>query len=102
MIYPTINLEEKLRHMREHAKPKDWYNNISDDELLKYIEEYHTRSHMFKGQCKAFKLPFCDTSLDFLAAVDETIEFLWSGNFVNMNHVVSHRRSTESRKEYSS
>lgn len=76
MLYPMIDLDKKLSSIREHASPKDWYNGLSDEQFWPFIEEWHLRSHQYKGQCEARKIKFFDTSFDFEKVVDEAVRWL--------------------------
>lgn len=76
MIYPSIPLEKKTKHIRDHAHPKDWHEKLSDEELRPYLQEFHERSHAYKGQCEARGIKFFDTSEDFKGTIDETVKWL--------------------------
>jgi 2-phosphoglycerate kinase len=76
MIYPEISLEEKLQHIRQNARKKDWYNKLTDEEFLPFIQTWHERSHMFKGQCEVHKIKYFDNSFNFEDKIEETVKWL--------------------------
>lgn len=73
--YPNINKIEKLKHVRERANPKDWSQELTDEQLLKIMNDYILESQVMQLQCKKNKLPFFDTGVEFEKTIQKSFEY---------------------------
>jgi hypothetical protein len=75
--YRTIRPEQKLAEIRQYAgHPNDWVQDFPDAYVLELVEEAIEFSQRLAQECEALKLPYFDTSDDFLGTLDQVVAFL--------------------------
>lgn len=77
--YPTITLEDKIKAVRVGARPEDWTEALSDQELAPIIDGFIQDSIVLYDQCHAHGIPFVDTTEDFEGSMAYCMEYLCQG-----------------------
>ncbi|MBX9906530.1 hypothetical protein K2X96_01360 [Patescibacteria group bacterium] len=76
--YSELNKEEKLTLVRTyHQGEVDWTKNISDDEMLKLIDEMIQFSKYLKEECANFGIQYFDISHDFEKPREQAFSYLF-------------------------
>ncbi|MBC8426577.1 hypothetical protein H8E07_20875 [bacterium] len=77
MGYTDIDIEQKLMDIRKYSIGKgDWLVKEDDDYILRHIENMIGHSRMIKEGCEKYDMRYIDTSVDFLAAVEDATGYL--------------------------
>ena len=75
--YTEIEIENKVALVKEYGNGEnDWLTGQSDDYIRDHIGNMIAYSRMIKSGCKKHRVPYFDTSEDFLGAIEDAIEFL--------------------------
>jgi hypothetical protein len=75
--YADVEPEQKLREIREFAgQPNDWTEYSSDEYVLDVIRESIVFSRSLREECARLKIPYFDTSREFLPTLDRAAEYL--------------------------
>lgn len=74
--YPTIPLEDKIYAVRHAARPQDWTEDISDEELAPIIKGFIEDSIVLTDQCQKAHIPFVDTTDNFEDSIRYAIDYL--------------------------
>lgn len=75
--YTRVAPQEKLRSIRDFdAKRQTWTKGVADEFLLELIERMIELSQYLKTECARFRLPYFDTSADFMKAGNEAYRYL--------------------------
>lgn len=69
MGYSSLCAEDKLIHVREHARDRDWTKRVDDAEMTGILEIFIQESKLMERQCKEGNIAFFDTGKLF----DETL-----------------------------
>lgn len=76
MGYPSVAPREKCSDIRRYARPKDWTEDLSDDQLCEAIQRFADESRMFEKACSTIGIPFVDTGTAFEEAIQSAFEIL--------------------------
>jgi len=77
MGYTDIDIERKLTDIRNYSTGKgDWLVKEDDDYIVRHIGNLVEHSRMIKEGCEKHDMRYIDTSVDFLAAIDDATEYL--------------------------
>ena len=77
--YPTLSKDEKLNLIRTHHQGEaDWTKDISDEEMLKLIDENITFSKYLEEECIRHDIKYFDISLDFHGPREMAYSYLFS------------------------
>ena len=76
MGYPSAALQEKCSHVRQYARPKDWTEGLSDDQLSVAVQRFVDESKMIQKACSEMGIPFVDTGAGFDQAIQSAFEML--------------------------
>jgi hypothetical protein len=76
MGYPSVVPAEKCDDIRRHARPKDWTQDLSDDQLCELIQRFIDESKILDTACSKLDIPFIDTGAEFEHAVRSAAEML--------------------------
>lgn len=60
--YPDVDLEQKIKEIREYNYEHDWTNKLPDDELKQMVKRLIEKSKEFEKQCHQSGIVFIDTS----------------------------------------
>jgi hypothetical protein len=75
--YANIMPIRKLTEIRAHAgHPNDWSQHYSDKDLLAVIHREIRFSKFLRAECAKYHLQYGDTSQQFLARLDEVVEYI--------------------------
>jgi hypothetical protein len=75
--YTDIDIEQKLMDIRNHSIGKgDWLVKEDDDYIYRHIENMVKHSRIIKESCEKYNVRYIDTSVDFLASIEEATEYL--------------------------
>ena len=61
--------EEKCGYIRRHARPKDWTQASSDNQLCELIQRFVDESKMIEKECSVLGIPFMDTGAEFKQSI---------------------------------
>ena len=76
--YTDLTKEEKLNLVRAHHQGEtDWTKKVSDEGMLKLIDEMIEFSKYLKGECAKYKIKYYDISHDFEGTRNEAFEYLF-------------------------
>jgi hypothetical protein len=74
--YCDISASEKFQQIRENSGfPNDWSSEISDEELLRLIEESIQYSQYLKSECSKYNIKYIDFSQSFENAKRDVISY---------------------------
>ncbi len=77
--YTELNKDEKLQLIRKHHQGDiDWTKDISDEEMLKMVEEMIDFSKHLKEECAKYGIKYFDVSHDFEGVRNEAFEYLFA------------------------
>lgn len=77
--YTALSREEKFALVRTHHQGEsDWTKNITDAEMLTYIDNMIQFSKYLKEECSLYNLQYFDISHDFVAPREEAFTYLFS------------------------
>lgn len=77
--YAELTREEKLALVRTyHQGDRDWTKGISDDEMLKMVDEMIQFSSYLKGECEKYGINYFDVSHDFKGSRQEAFNYLFA------------------------
>lgn len=77
--YTKLTKDEKLALVRKyHQGDIDWTKNISDEEMLRLIDEMIKFSSYLKEECDKYDMKFIDVSHDFDGAGNQAFEYLFT------------------------
>lgn len=74
--YPSVDVNAKVKAIREHAQSDDWTESISDQQLSGYVERYIQESARMREQCRRSAYVFYDTGTRFGEVIQQAIHFL--------------------------
>ena len=75
--YTNIMPIPKLTEIRAHAgHPNDWSQHYTDKDLLAIIHREIGFSKYLQAECAMYHLQYCDTLQQFLARLDEVVEYV--------------------------
>ena len=75
--YAEINVNDKVALVKKHGDgEKDWLTNESDEYIRDHIGNMIAYSKVIKKGCEKHRLPYFDTSEDFLAAIEAATDYL--------------------------
>lgn len=63
--YPNINVDDKLKQIREYDDDSDWTYKKSDSELREILSKLIEISKKIQSDCEKHDIKFVDTSYDF-------------------------------------
>ncbi len=63
--YPTLSTTEKLKHVRKHARDKDWTKRVCDKEMEEILSMFIAESRLMQKQCAKNNIAFFDTGIGF-------------------------------------
>ena len=79
--YSDIKVEEKVKETKTYSTgDRDWLMNESDETIHQHIENMVEYSRKLKGQCSQHDVPYFDTSANFMTAIEQATEYLFSGS----------------------
>jgi len=76
MGYASVAPKKKRKHIRRDARPKDWTEDLSNDQLQKLIQRFVDESRMMEKACSEVGIPFVDTSTGFGSAIQTACDML--------------------------
>jgi len=77
MGYTEIEAVDKVALVKKHSTGEnDWLTAKSDDYIKDHVENMITYSKMISRECEKHQLPYFDTSVDFMGAIDAATEYL--------------------------
>ena len=79
--YTDIDIDRKLMEIRKHNIGKgDWLIKEDDEYIYRHIENMIHHSRIIKESCERHNVRYIDTSVDFLASIEEATEYLLRNN----------------------
>jgi hypothetical protein len=76
--YTALTKDEKLALVRKHNQGEtDWTRGISDEEMLKMVDEMIQFSKYLKDECAKYGLAYFDVSHDFEGVRAKAFEYLF-------------------------
>ena len=77
--YTELTKDEKIALVRKHHQGEvDWTRGISDEEMLKLIEEMIEFSRFLKEECEKYGIKYFDVSHDFEGPRNDAFEYLFA------------------------
>jgi len=74
--YPYLCAEDKLIHVRKHAREKDWTNRVEDAEMIRILDLFIKESKLMENQCKKEHVDFFDTGELFEETLNNAYSFI--------------------------
>lgn len=78
--YPTVNVEDKFKKIRQNETKWDWTRKVSDNELKERIKVYVEESKLIQSQCDRYSLPFFDFSNDISKSTKYIVNYILKDN----------------------
>lgn len=76
--YTELTKEEKLELVRAHHQgSSDWTKGISDEEMLKHIDDMIVFSKYLRDECAKYDIKYFDISHDFEAPREQAFSYLF-------------------------
>ena len=72
--YSNLNKEKVFNNWKKYDTPEDWTYKKTDDELLKYAEQYVKDSKEFQTECEKYHIKYVDTSYNREKILKELLE----------------------------
>jgi len=77
MGYHSVAIREKCCHIRHYSRPKDWTEDLSDDQLCGLVQRFVNESKMIEKACSEVGIPFVDTGIEFEQAIQTAFDMLF-------------------------
>lgn len=75
--FSEIDPRDKLKQVREFGgNMDDWTKSISDEQLIKYLEDMIAFSRYLKEECKKYSLSYFDSSKNFPEYLEKVFQYL--------------------------
>ena len=75
--YTDIDIDQKLMEIRKYNLGKgDWLIQENDEYIYRHIENMIYHSRIIKESCERHNVRYIDTSVDFLASMEEATEYM--------------------------
>jgi len=74
--YSSLSAENKLMHVREHARDKDWTNHVEDAEMIGILDLFIKESKLMERQCSEENVAFFDTGKLFDETLSNAYDFI--------------------------
>ncbi len=75
--YPNIEPQQKLKQIKQHARQKDWTNDVSDEEMIDILKLFIKENKIMYQQCLELGIPFFDTSQNFTKELSKAKEYIY-------------------------
>lgn len=74
--YPHSSPRQKLQDIKKYARPQDWTNTVSDEEMLEIIALFIKENKTMYNQSKNIGYRFFDTAVDFDQAIADAERYV--------------------------
>lgn len=74
--YPFVEIKDKLKQIKQHARKIDWTNDVSDEEMIEIITLFQNENKIMYEQCKKLGIPFFDTSTNFEKVIEDALQYI--------------------------
>lgn len=74
--YADVDLEAKIKLVRDYQHPHDWTDDMPNDELSTMLARQIEKSKLLRDQCNELGFKYVEMSGDFDAAMQEAVDYL--------------------------
>jgi len=75
--FSEIDVDEKVALVKRYSDGEnDWLTKESDEYIKDHVNNMVSYSKMIKAGCEKHGLPYCDTSKDFMRAMERSVEYM--------------------------